>query len=118
MKGEIKSDWVDVGLEKITEESESHAHFLREQLGTTNINFLSIGQVCIILVGFIRLILSSCCYLNVAFVTFDTNLSTLNKSMHTRLCPNAEILMTNKQTNGRTNKQTNPVVVVVVVSSK
>jgi len=32
----------DKFIEKMTEEGESHAHFLREQLGTTNINFLSI----------------------------------------------------------------------------
>ena len=45
-----------------------------------NIDILFVGQICIIILGFIWLILCSSCYLGVAFVTFDTNLSTLNKA--------------------------------------
>ncbi len=50
-----------------------------------NINYSFIGQMGIIIFGFIWLISCSFCYLNVAFVTFDTNLSTLNRSMYNNM---------------------------------
>ena len=55
-----------------------------------NIEVLLIGQICIIIMGFIRLLLIFYSYLNVAFVPFDSNLSTLNQNKlnHENSLPN------------------------------
>ena len=65
------------------------------QFNFANFNFFFVGQVCTILVGIFWLISSLVCYLNVVYVTFDTNLNILKKSTHKNMSsskPNEHLL--------------------------